>query len=354
MLPPRIVRRVVLAPLLIVLTPVLLLTLPAWLVLGTAASLGTPPPRRRGTRFVWFGAACLTLECALLIACLGLWVASGFGGRLNRDQYQDRHYALITWFLGKVYGAAESVFHLAVDIHEPLLTPADRAALRARPVIVLSRHAGPGDSFLLVHHLLARYGRRPRIVMKTKLQFDPSVDVVVNRLPNALVPAKGGRRRVIGEIRRLASTMDSGDALVLFLEGGNFTPRRRRLAIRQLEEKGLAEEAARARRLEHVLPPRPGGAIAAIDACPAADVVFVAHTGLDDLVTLGDMWHRLPAAARITARWWRVPAPEVPREREARIRWLFAQRERIDTWIAANHTTPRSTQTAIFHDKDPK
>jgi hypothetical protein len=39
---------------------------------------------------------------------------------------------------------------------------------------VLSRHAGPGDSFLLVHQLLSVYQRRPRVVMKATLQLDPS------------------------------------------------------------------------------------------------------------------------------------------------------------------------------------
>ena len=54
-------------------------------------------------------------------------------------------------------------------------------------MIVLARHAGPGDSFLLVHQLLSAYRRKPRIVMKAALQFDPSIDVVINRLPHAFV-----------------------------------------------------------------------------------------------------------------------------------------------------------------------
>lgn len=341
MLPPRIVRRVVIPPLVIVLTLAILLTLPVWLVVGTAASLGMPPPRRRGTRFVWFGVAWLSMECALLIACLGLWMAGGFGGRLHRDRYQERHYALIAWFLAHVYGAAERIFRLTVDIREPPLTPEDRHDLASRPVIVLSRHAGPADSFLLVHHLIGRYGRRPRIVMKRELQLDPSLDVVMNRLPNVLVARDAGTGRVAEQIRRLASTMDAGDALVLFPEGGNFTPRRRQRAIRRLEQSGRWEEAARARRLRHVLPPRTGGAMAAINAAPGADVVFVAHTGLDDLVTVGDVWRRLPAAAHITAHWWRVPAAEVPRAREAHIRWLFGQWELVEAWIA-DHRVPES------------
>ncbi|TMR35708.1 hypothetical protein ETD85_13205 [Nonomuraea zeae] len=328
MLPPRILRRLVLAPLVIVVTVFMLVTLPFWLVVTAAASLRLPPPQRRGLRFVWFGVAWLTLESAVLIACSWLWVAGG-------ARRQERHYALIRWFLAKVYAAAVRIFRLTLDIQEPELTHDEQAARLTRPIIVLSRHAGPGDSFLLIFHLLELYRRRPRIVMKAALQYDPSLDVVINRLPNAFVPRKAGHKGVIEEIRRLSATMSDEDALVIFPEGGNFTPRRRRLAIRRLEEKGLAEEAERARGMDHLLPPHPNGAITAIEACPSADVIFVAHTGLDDLITIGDVWRKLPFSARITAKWWRVPAAEVPREREDRIRWLYDHWERIDAWIAA-------------------
>ncbi|MEV0593850.1 1-acyl-sn-glycerol-3-phosphate acyltransferase [Nonomuraea cavernae] len=331
MLPPRVFRRLILAPLIIVVTVFMVVTLPLWLVVTAAASLHLPPPQRRGPRFVWFGVAWLTLESAVLIACLWLWLTGGFG----RDRHQERHYGLIKWFLTRVYGLAVRIFRLSVDIQEPLPTPEEQAARLTRPVIVLSRHAGPGDSFLLIYHLLALYSRRPRIVMKAALQFDPTLDVVINRLPNAFVPRRAAQSGIIEEIRRLAATMDERDALVIFPEGGNFTPRRQRLAIRRLEQKGLAEEAARARGMDHLLPPRPGGAVAAIQACPSADVIFVAHTGLDDLITVADLWRKLPVSAHITAQWWRVPADQVPREREAQIRWLYAQWELIDAWISA-------------------
>ncbi|WP_219465152.1 1-acyl-sn-glycerol-3-phosphate acyltransferase [Nonomuraea rhizosphaerae] len=332
MLPPRILRRLILAPLVIVVTVFVLITLPLWVAVTFAASLRLKPPQRRGLRFAWFGMAWLTLESAVLVSCLVLWVAGAFGGR---DRQQERHYALIRWFLSKVYGVAVRIFRLTVDVEEPPLTQEEMDARLTRPVIVLARHAGPGDSFLLIYHLLDRYARRPRIVMKAALQFDPSLDVVINRLPNAFVPRRTAESGIIDEIRRLSATMDEDDALVIFPEGGNFTPRRRRLAIRRLEEKGLEEEATRARAMDHLLPPRPGGAIAAIESCPSADVVFVAHTGLDDLITIGDVWRKLPLEAHITAKWWRVPAAAIPPEREERIRWLYDQWELIDDWISA-------------------
>jgi 1-acyl-sn-glycerol-3-phosphate acyltransferase len=339
MLPPRIVRRLILAPLLLVITVALLLGLPFLIILAAAAS-PLLPGRWRALRLLWFALVWLALESVALFACLGLWVASGFGGRLRSEPYQERHYALMRWFLRTLFDVATHAFRLRIEIEEPELTRAEAVARLTRPVIVLSRHAGPGDSFLLVHHLLSRYQRKPRIVMKAALQFDPGLDVVINRLPNAFVPPRRGPGNlVIKEIQRLAGGLGPTGALVIFPEGGNFTPRRRLRAIRLLEERRLAEEAAKARALEYLMPPRPGGALAAIGAAPTADVIFVAHTGLEHVITVGDVWRALPMEEVLKARWWRVPAAEIPQGHQAQVDWLYEWWARIDAWISENRPT---------------
>lgn len=401
MLPPRFVRRLILAPLAILIT-VAAITLSPLLLLLAIVATPSRAGRRRAWRLIWFGLTWLVMESAALVACLVLWVASGFGGRLRTEASMDRHYALVRWFLATLFRRALKVFRLRVEISEPPATAEELAARLTRPVIVLSRHAGPGDSFLLVHHLLSLYRRKPRIVMKASLQFDPSLDVVINRLPHAFVhpsrrdraattpagpvvpagPATGGPlasaavtttvapsptevgavadragasdqaaveaaagesptpSAVIEEIRRLAAGLGPTGALVIFPEGGNFTPSRWVRGIRQLERTRRYEEARRARGMANLLPPRSGGAFAAIDAAPGADVVFVAHTGLDDLITVGDVWRALPMEQVIRAQWWRVPAAEVPRDREEVVRWLYDWWERIDAWIDENRPTP--------------
>jgi Acyltransferase len=337
MLPPRILRRLILAPLVIVITVAVLVLSPLLLLLALAAA-PSRPRRRRTPRLIWFGLAWLVMETIALVAALGLWLASGFGGRLRSEASQERHYGLVRWFLATLFRIATRVFRLTVLIEEPPATPEELAARLTRPVIVLSRHAGPGDSFLLVHHLLSLYQRRPRIVMKAALQLDPSLDVVINRLPHAFVHPRRrraeGESPVIEEIRRLAGGLGPTGALVIFPEGGNFTPLRWRRGIRRLEESQRFAEARRAERMKHLLPPRTGGAFAAVDAAPTADVIFVAHTGLDDLITVGDVWRALPMGQMIRARWWRVPASEVPRDRESLGPWLYEWWERIDAWIA--------------------
>ena len=56
--------------------------------------------------------------------------------------------------------------------------------------------------------------------------------------------------------------------------------------------------------MRHVLAPQPGGLLAALDAAPDAGVIFVAHTGLDRMLTVADVWRELPMDKRIVMRFW--------------------------------------------------
>ena len=181
------------------------------------------------------------------------------------------------------------------------------------------------------------YDREPRVVLKDTLQWDPAIDVLLNRLPARFIsPNPGQGEDVESQIAELARDLDEDDAFVIFPEGGNFTAKRRDRAIAKLRQLGLQRMAERAEAMTHVLAPRPGGFIAALDAAPEADVVLVAHTGLDHLLTVGDLWRELPMDKQIVMRWWRVSRADIPAGREERIDWLFGQWELIDAWVEAN------------------
>ncbi len=94
--------------------------------------------------------------------------------------------------------------------------------------------------------------------------------------------------------------------------------------------------AVRAEAMRNVLAPRPGGVLAALDAAPDAGVIFVAHTGLDRLITVADVWRELPMDKVILMRFWSVPPEEIPAERQERIDWLFEWWSRIDEWVENN------------------
>jgi hypothetical protein len=157
---------------------------------------------------------------------------------------------------------------------------------------------------------------------------------MLNRLPNRFIaPGRAPGNSIEEQIGHLATGLDDDDALVIFPEGGNFTPRRRIRAIQRLRARGHMEMAARAERMRNVIAPQPGGMLAALDAAPDAGVIFVAHTGLDRMLTVADIWRELPMDKRLVMRFWSVPPEEVPKEREERIAWLYDWWAQIDKWI---------------------
>ena len=324
-------RRLVVAPAIVALAVLLWVTLPLWLIVATALS-PVLPGRLRPLRIMWVAIVYLTCEAVLLVVMFGLWLASGLGWRMRTPYFEGIHYDLVQGTMWIFFREARRVLRLSIETEGPAPD-----AHPGRPLLVCCRHAGPGDSFVLIHTLMAWYSREPRVVLKDTLAWDPAIDVVLHRIPARFIsphPREGERLEL--QIAELATGLDENDAFVIFPEGGNFTPRRRQKAIDRLRRLGMERMAVRAERMIHVLAPRPGGFLAALDAAPDADVVLVAHTGLDHLVTVGDIWRELPMDKRIVMRWWQVPRAEIPDGRDERIEWLFGWWERVDGWIAEN------------------
>jgi 1-acyl-sn-glycerol-3-phosphate acyltransferase len=332
--PPRLLRRVLLAPAMVGVTALLLAVTPL-VVLVLAFSVRFLRGRWRALRLFWFLLVYLVRESVALFALLTLWVLSGFGWKLRSERFARAHVLLTGWYLRGLVGSAARVLGLtlvAESVPDDLALGTEPGA--RRPVLVFSRHAGAGDSFILVHLLINTYRRRPRIVLKDLLQWDPCVDVVLNRLPNRFIsPNPPPGAGVIDSITELADGLEPDGALILFPEGGNFTLRRHERAVERLVEAGLVESAARAGSLRYLLPPRPGGAFAAIDACPEADVLFVAHTGLEQLSGPRDLWRGLPMDREVRLTYWTVRHDEIPTDPDERVSWLFDWWERIDDWI---------------------
>jgi 1-acyl-sn-glycerol-3-phosphate acyltransferase len=339
-LPPWWIRRVLLVPAMLAFSLACVLTLPATVLIASLVSVLMPDSRWRPLRLLAVFVGYLAAEGVALFALGYLWVIAGFGWAIRAPASEHRHYALVRAYLQWLYWLVTWVMQVRVRVEGP----APEAYLD-RPLIVFCRHAGPGDSFLIVHALLDWYDREPRIVLKDTLQWDPAIDIVLNRLPNRFIrsgspgrpsadqPGRPPLPEVVGELSR---RLDGNDALVLFPEGGNFTDRRRARAIQRLRRKGLLAEAAKAETMRYVLPPRPGGVLAVLENAQEADVVWVAHTGTDHLLSVADIWAALPMDLEIMMRWWQVPAGSVPTGRDEQIAWLYEWWQRIDEWIGAN------------------
>ncbi|MDQ6687714.1 MAG: 1-acyl-sn-glycerol-3-phosphate acyltransferase [Actinomycetota bacterium] len=331
-----LVQRLVVPPLLIALTFLLWTTLPLWLL---AAGILSPlaPGWLRPVRLLWLLVVHLTLESIGLVELFGLWIASGFGLLIRRPFFERIHYDLFTAYLVIFVGEARRVLRLQIET-----AGKSPDAFPGEPLLVFCRHAGPGDSFMLMYSLMHWYHREPRVVVKETLKWDPAIGVLLTRLPSRFVSGFGtpkSGRDPEAEVGELASNLDENDAFVIFPEGGNFTPERRDRAIRRLHSLGLTKMAQRAERMIHVLAPKPGGVLAALEAAPEADVLLVAHTGLDHVLTLADIWHSLPMDKLLVMGWWRVPREEIPEGREERIDWLFTRWEKIDDWIGEHRPT---------------
>ena len=346
-MPPRVVRRLLLGPLVLLLTAWLLLSLP--LVLLVAMAL-TPvvPGRWRPLRFLLFVVAYLVMESVGLLVAFVLWIASGFGVYLHRPAFQRAHYRVLKVLLGSLVRVSLMIFKVGIHVDEIDLHATDGTG--RPPIVVLARHAGPGDSFLLVAQLLHR-GWHPRVVLKESLQWDPLLDVMLGRLPCRFIPSTGpGRRESLAAIAELSASMGPDDALLIFPEGGNFTETRRTRSIAKLEELGMQEEADMARAMRHVLAPRTAGSLAAINARPDAEVVLVAHTGLEDLSTLVDLWRGLPMDADVMAKAWRTYPDDIPDEAEEQKDWLFRWWVDVDSWIVRQrgvHFVPDAIATRV-------
>src|SRR5262249_60596313 len=92
MLPPTLLRRVVLAPLVMALAVALVVLSPLIALLAVTFSLvrRSPSGRMRGVRLLLFVLAWLTAETATLFMCLGLWLVSGFGGGGDNEPLPSR------------------------------------------------------------------------------------------------------------------------------------------------------------------------------------------------------------------------------------------------------------------------
>lgn len=342
-LPPRAVRRVV-GPLVLVVTLALTLALLPLLVVLAAVSSVWMQGRWRGLRLLAFAIVGLSVELYALVAAAWLWMASGCGRRLNDPRYLRAHYRVLRIGLRTVVRVALRLFKLQLQTDHVSWSPLDDGVPGSdNAMVVLARHAGPGDSVLLLDTLMNRdHLREPRTVMKDTLQLDPLADTFFHRLPSRFIesaPAAGRGDHVEQTIASLAADLGTEDALLIFPEGGNFTTRRRSRAISKLRERGHSSYADQAEAMSHVLPPKPGGVSAALTAAPQADVVFVAHTGLEHITGLRSVWRTLPQDKTLQLRWWFHPAEEVPRDEQTQLRWLFERWAEIDAWIEAQQPT---------------
>lgn len=71
-----------------------------------------------------------------------------------------------------------------------------------------------------------------------------------------------------------------------------------------------------------------------------ADVVVLAHTGLEGFATARDIWQSDLVGSRIVVSFRRIPRTDIPVGRSARVDWLFQVWADVDDWVDAARSTP--------------
>jgi hypothetical protein len=138
--------------------------------------------------------------------------------------------------------------------------------------------------------------------------------------------ASDDSQREIARVQALARDLSPRDGVLIYPEGTRFSEGKRARVLERLAREGDLKALEYARSLHSLLPPRPGGALALLEAAPHADVVVRAHTGFEGAATLAQIWRGDLLHQTIRVRFQRIPRASIPTGRDAQAQWL---RERL-------------------------
>lgn len=313
----RVSRRVISIPIVILSAGF------AWLLLPFAvvADLLTAPRRMPATRLTFMGWGYALFETIGVVRAFGLWLR--FGGDVTGPRALQRHHELQRWWAASIIGVAERTVGLRFSGPDPTLPDG--------PVIVLTRHSSMADAILPAYLIGVQANRRIRYVLKRELLADPCLDIVGNRLPNHFIDRTDTDEHQLNALRTLA-TYDQNDALVIFPEGTFALPEKRLRSVHHLERHD-PERASRAKALRHTLLPRPAGTLALLEAAPDADVLVLAHTGLEGAAYARGVWRSVPFRSPVTVQPKLHARATIPDGRVDRIDWLDQTWADVDDWI---------------------
>jgi 1-acyl-sn-glycerol-3-phosphate acyltransferase len=247
---------------------------PVWILLGIVVGI----VRRRSfilLRLCAFGWFYFGFELIALVL-----IAATFAIRRNPKQRRDTLYRLQAWWATVNLKVAQKFLRLRIAVD-------DAESALPGPSILLVRHASILDTLIACAYVQRPYRYPLRYVLKQELLFDPCIDIVGNALPNYFVDRGGSTAEELAGIRALVTDL-GGDGVLMFPEGTRFSLKKRQIALGKLEAEGGTMRDA-AQMLTHVLPPKPGGVLALLDALPNVDCVFVAHAGLEAFAKVRDL-----------------------------------------------------------------
>ncbi len=272
-------------------------------------------------RLLMFSWAYLATELVGLIAAAGIYLITPG----NAERREDLFFRLECWWGNAMFEWLCLFLSLSTSIE------GDEQILPG-PVLVFIRHASIIDTLLPVALISNATGLQLRYVFKRELLIDPCLDVAGHASHYYFIDRGGSTDEELANIRKLGENLGE-QGVLLYPEGTRFTERKKRIAIERLA-KTHPELVSLAESFQHCLPPKPGAALTLLDTAPDADVLIVAHRGLEGMAEVTDLLSGAVVGKKVQIRIWRINAADIPKG-DDRLRWLFDWWKRVDDFVHA-------------------
>lgn len=283
------------------------------------------------TRALLFFVLFLTAELAGIAASALLWLVT-FGGQwVSQERWHQLHFGLQRIWSTAILRGALAIFGVKV-------VPEDFPSEMHGPSILLVRHASTADTVLAAALLAGPLRMNYRYVLKAELLWDPCLDIVGNRLPNAFVYRNADRTEdQLAAIRSLCLNLGPRDGVLIFPEGTRFSPSKRVRALDQLAASDLANShpavVENARKLTCTLPPKLAGLQTVLDEAPEADVAILGHTGFEGAATFREFFRGDLIGRTLKLKLWQYPRSSIPADVPT---WIHQCWHELDTWTREN------------------
>ncbi|MBP9111701.1 MAG: 1-acyl-sn-glycerol-3-phosphate acyltransferase [Polyangiaceae bacterium] len=318
-------RRLVSIPLYFFLAAVCYLGLPLWGSVTVLLDITNGRTRRfPKTRALAFGALYLGCEVLGVLGVVLIWCFTA-GGRVGgAARFVDLNRELQGRWTSALFRGSVAIFSMRLSVEGAELA-------KEGPFLLFVRHASTADTVLAATLIANPYKRLLRYVLKRELLWDPCLDIVGRRLPNAFVDRKTGGPEEIAAVASLANNLGTAEGVLIYPEGTRFSASKRDRAVRKLRENKQDTLARIAEGFRHVLPPKLGGPLALFENAPGIDLLLAEHTGFEGAASIGSFWGGELIGRTIHVRVRRFRSEEIPAS--GRDLWLYERWAEMDAWI---------------------
>lgn len=328
LLDKRAGRRIILTPAVLLAAAIGVVASPVTVVVTVGRDLILRRKRFPTLRLAALVVGALVIETFAMALLFITWIFTGFGKLGSEHWWWHLHRSYIGWYTHAMLTLITSVLRTKVIWR-------DHADLSSGPVVIAARHTSFFDALIPATVLSQRNKLLSHHILAHGLRYSPCIDIVGHRFPNRFIkrtPGKGSTE--LGPIRDIGGLLDDRSAAIIFPEGTFRTPERFERAVRGIA-RHQPEMAARARELNHVLPPRSNGTFALLQGAPTADLVVCTNTGFEPFGSIKDIVARPYTHTPIIVETWRIARADIPDDTDAFSDWLFDQYVVIDEWVSA-------------------